>query len=130
MSWLSETAQPRKNAYDLRPVPTTREERLANNEAMFRFANERMAAWDEVRASEAVEHYFCECADPDCQEKIPLRKADYESVRSNSRHFATVPGHEVPDVETVIDEHDDWQTIEKNPEVTELVQKTDPRLES
>jgi hypothetical protein len=111
-------------------VATTREERLANNEAMFRFANERMAAWDEVRASEAVEHYFCECANPDCQEKVPLHKADYEAVRSDSRYFVTVPGHEIPDVETVIEAHDGWSVIEKNPEVTEVVQRTDPRLDT
>jgi hypothetical protein len=111
-------------------VPTTREERLANNEAMFRFANERMAAWDEVRVSEAVERYLCECADPDCQQKVPLRKADYEAVRSNSRYFVIVPGHEIPEVETVIETHDEWTVIEKNPEVTEIVEKTDPRLET
>ena len=111
-------------------MATTREERLANNEAMFRFANERMAAWDEVRVSEAVEHYFCECADPDCREKIGLRKADYERLRSDSRRFATVPGHEIPDVETVIERNDTWQVIEKHPEVTEIVQRTDPRLET
>jgi hypothetical protein len=111
-------------------VATTREERLANNEAMFRFANERMAAWDEVRASEAVELYFCECANPDCQEKVPLHKADYESVRSDSRYFVTVPGHEIRDVETVIEAHDGWSVVEKNPEVTEAVQRTDPRLDT
>jgi len=110
-------------------VGTTREERLANNEVMFRFANERMANWDEVRASEAVEHYFCECADPDCQEKIALRKADYEAVRSDSRHFVTVPGHEDPEIETVVETHDGWAVIEKNPEVTEIAQTTDPRLD-
>ena len=113
----------------MRSVGTTREERLADNEAMFRFANERMAAWDEVRASEAIEHYFCECADPDCQQKVALHKADYEAVRSDSRRFVTRPGHEIPDVETVIEKHDGWVVIEKDPEVTEAVQRTDPRLE-
>jgi hypothetical protein len=112
----------------MRHVGTTREERLANNEAMLRFANERMADWDEVRVSEAVERYLCECADPDCQEKVALRKQDYEAVRSNSRRFFTVPGHEVPDIETVIETHDGWVVIEKKPEVTEIVQATDPRL--
>ena len=110
-------------------VGTTREERLANNEAMFRFANERMADWDEVRVSEAVEHYFCECADPDCQDKIPLHKSDYEAVRSDSCHFVICRGHEVPDVETVIETHDGWAVVEKTPEVTEIAQQTDPRVD-
>jgi cupin superfamily acireductone dioxygenase involved in methionine salvage len=107
---------------------TVRKERLANNEAMFRLANDRMADWDEVRASEAVEHYFCECADADCREKIALRKGDYEAVRSDPRHFFTVQGHELWDVETVIETHDGWVVVEKNPEVTEIVQTNHPRL--
>ena len=106
---------------------TSREERLAGNEVMFRAANERMAGWDEVRISEAEELYFCECADPECREKISLHKADYEKVRSDSRHFLIALGHEVPDIETVLEKHDGWAVIEKNPEVTEIVEASDPR---
>ena len=85
---------------------------------MFRLANERMADWEEVRVSEAVERYLCECADPACREQIGLRKSEYESVRSDSRHFVTVRGHEIPDVETVIEKHDGWVVVEKDPEVS------------
>ena len=106
---------------------TAREERIAGNEAMFRSANERMAGWEEIRASENVELYFCECADPECREKIGLRRQEYEEVRSDSRHFVIVQGHEIPDVETVIEEHEGWVVIEKDPEVTETVEKLDPR---
>ena len=106
---------------------TPREERLAENEAMFRTANERMAEWEELRISESEELYFCECADDDCRQKVSLRRPDYEKVRSNSRHFLIVVGHEVPDVETVIEKHGDWAVIEKNPEVAETVESLDPR---
>jgi hypothetical protein len=106
---------------------TRREERLAENEAMFRTANERMSEWEEHRINEAAELYFCECADEDCRERVSLHKADYEKVRSNSRHFLIVLGHEVPDIETVIEKHDGWAVIEKNPEVAETVESLDPR---
>ena len=106
---------------------TPREERLAENEAMFRTANERMAEWEEHRINDAEELYACECADEDCREKVSLRKADYEKVRSDSRHFLIVSGHEIPDVETVIEDHGKWTVIEKNPEVTETVESLDPR---
>jgi hypothetical protein len=92
---------------------TPREERLASNEAMFRTANERAAKWEERHASGETESYFCECADVDCRERVGLRKEDYEAVRANSRYFAIVPGHEVPDVETVIENHEGWALIEK-----------------
>jgi len=108
-------------------VATQREERLALNEAMFREANERAKAWEERHREVEVELYFCECADPNCPERVGLGKADYERVRSDSRHFVIAPGHELPDVETVIEQHDGWAIIEKAPEVSDIVEARDPR---
>jgi hypothetical protein len=110
-------------------VPTAREERIANNEAIFRVGNERMAEWPERHADRSTERYLCECADATCREKVELTYSQYEYVRSNSRWFVVVPGHEVPDLETVIDEHDAWNVIEKDPEVTDIAEATDPRSE-
>ena len=105
-----------------------RKRRLAENEALFRAANERIADWDERDRAEAVELYFCECADPECTEKVKLRGPDYERVRRNPAHFFVVPGHEVPDVETVLESHSDWALVEKTePEAREVAEKTDPR---
>jgi hypothetical protein len=104
-----------------------REERLAENEAMFRNANERMSQWEEHRINEAEELYFCECSDDDCREKVRMRKADYEKVRSDSCHFFVVHGHETLDVETVIEDHGDWTVIEKNDAVAETVESLNPR---
>ena len=58
---------------------------------------------------------------------MSLHKADYEKVRSDSRHFLIALGHEIPDIETVLEKHDGWAVIEKNPEVTEMVESLDPR---
>jgi hypothetical protein len=108
-------------------VASQREERVAENEAMFRVANERMAGWEEHHATSAVEPYFCECAAPECREHVDLRKDDYERIRSDSRRFVIVPGHELPDVETVIERNEGWAIIEKAPEVTDTVEALDPR---
>lgn len=108
-------------------VASEREERIARNEAMFRVANERMADWEEQHTESPVESYFCECANTECREHVDLRKADYERVRSDSRRFAIVPGHELPDVETVIEQNDGWAIIEKAPEVSGIVEELDPR---
>jgi hypothetical protein len=108
-------------------VAGSREERLALNEALFRVANERMAGWEERHEEADTELYHCECAELDCREKIHLSKADYERVRRDAAQFVIVPGHEKPDVETVIEPHDDWAIIEKDPEVQALVERTDPR---
>jgi hypothetical protein len=110
-------------------VASDRKERLALNEALFRAANERMADWEERHRIEATELYFCECADPECRQKVPLRESDYERIRSNSDQFVVVPGHELVDVESVIESHEEWAVIEKEPEVREIVEATDPRTD-
>jgi hypothetical protein len=108
-------------------VATVRDERLALNEALWREANERMAAWEERDRPEVAEVYYCECADRECRQKVRLRGPDYERIRSDSSHFVVVPGHEVPDVETVIEAHEDWVVVEKAPEVREITEATDRR---
>lgn len=97
---------------------------------MYRTANERAKAWDERHSDTGVASYFCECAQPECRKKVRLRQADYERVRSDSRRFVIVPGHELPDVETVIEQNEGWAIIEKAPEVTPTVEALDPRRDS
>ena len=105
-----------------------REGRMGENEAIFRAANERMASWEERSRLEAVELYFCECADPACAQKVRLRGSDYERVRSDPTHFFVVPGHEVADVETVLESHPDWVLVEKEEAAArDAAEETDPR---
>lgn len=108
-------------------MATDRQERLALNEALFRAANERMTDWEERHRIAGTELYFCECADPECRQKVPLRESDYERVRRSSDHFFVVPGHEVDEVEILIESHEEWVVIQKKPEVREVVEATDPR---
>lgn len=108
-------------------MPTPREQRLADNESLFRIANERMAGWEEQHAAQESELYFCECADAECREKVRLTKPEYERVRSDSCQFALVPGHEILDVESVLETHEGWLMIRKNSEVSEIVEESDPR---
>jgi hypothetical protein len=109
---------------------TPREERLGANEALFRTANERMADWEEHHVHSETELYYCECADPNCREKVVLRHADYERVRADSCYFVIVPGHEVPDLETVIEQHEGWAIVEKEPELAEEERRLDPRRDT
>lgn len=108
-------------------MAASRRQRLALNEAAFRVANERMAAWPERHEDAAVEQYFCECVDLACRAKVPLRRAEYERVRADSAHFVVVPGHEATDVEHVIARTDRYAVVEKEPGVEREVQATDPR---
>ncbi len=106
-----------------------RKQRFAKNEALFREGNERMAKWEERQAPDEPQNYLCECSDTECRDKVQLTKAEYEAVRGNSHHFAVVPGHEVLDVETVVEQHPGWLLVEKDPEpeITAIVEERDER---
>jgi hypothetical protein len=106
-----------------------RAERIALIEAAFRIANDRMAAWEEPSPG-AAELYFCECAKLDCREKVSLTRAQYEAVRARPEHFVVVPGHDVPDVEDVVEGGDGHAVVEKPAAVMDLVRGTDPRTET
>ena len=105
-----------------------RAERIALIEAAFRIANERMSAWEDV-PGDVAELFFCECSSLDCRQKVPLTRAVYETVRSQPKWFLVVPGHEVPDLEEVVQRGDAHWIIEKPDLVVDIVEGTDPRAE-
>jgi hypothetical protein len=80
-------------------MPDLTEERVAENQATFREANERIeAAADDMGLFEPVP-FICECAARDCTEIVRLTLAEYEDVRAKPRRFFNVPGHEALSVE-------------------------------
>ena len=105
--------------------------RIAENEATFREANERVHAMDTERVATATSEtpwdFLCECGNPDCHESVPLTVAEYERVRSNPIHFAVVPGHEEPDVEQVVARTERFAVIEKAPGERDVAMESDPR---
>lgn len=103
-----------------------RAERIALTEAAFRIANDRMAAWDEA-SPDGAELYFCECASLECREKVALTRAQYELVRADAKRFAVVPGHEVSDLEEIVEIGPAHYVIEKPDLVLDIVRGTDPR---
>jgi hypothetical protein len=108
-------------------MPTDRVYDVALTEAAFRIANERMASWQERHADDAEELYLCECASQPCRERIPLTRDQYESVRSDPRHFLVVPGHVLPGLESVVKSYPGYEVIEKPSALMELLVETDPR---
>jgi hypothetical protein len=110
-----------------RLVTTDRERRLALNEAAFRVANERMRDWPERQGGEAPERFYCECAAIACHEHVLLTGRAYESVRADSSRFVVLPGHEIPDIETVVERHEGYLVIEKNEPARPVAEATDPR---
>ena len=105
-----------------------REERLARNETLFRSVNENIE--DAAASSQIDEHvfeFFCECSNLDCTLVIPLAVADYERVRSDPTQFVVAPGHDLPEVEEVLDRRDDFQVVKKKGDAAKIAAAEDPR---
>lgn len=106
-----------------------REERLGRNEALFRQVNERLEALNEAFSvtTQTVE-IVCECARTDCLARITMTTDDYERTRADGTQFAVVPGHQVVDVEDVVEELDGWILIRKKPGTpAQVARELDPR---
>ena len=104
---------------------TEREERLGKNEAVFREVNERIR---EVTIIPAETQFLCECADASCTAPVSMTLSAYEGVRANPRHFLVVPGHEVLEVEDVVEEHAAFTVVRKKAgDPAEIAIATDPR---
>lgn len=69
-------------------------ERIAENDAIFREANERIGESALEYGIQTSIPFICECADENCQEIVQLTLAEYRQVRSDPRHFINTPGHE------------------------------------
>ena len=103
----------------------TREERLGKNEAVFREVNERIR---DVTIVPAETQFLCECADATCTAPVSMSLTDYEVVRANPRHFLIVPGHEVLEVEDVIEQHAAFTVVRKKAgDPAQIAVATDPR---
>jgi hypothetical protein len=108
-------------------MPTDRAYDVALTEAAFRIANERMARWQERHTDDATELYLCECASQPCRERVAVTREQYESVRSDPRRFLVVPGHVLPDLESVVQSDSRYEVIEKPSALMDLLVETDPR---
>ena len=98
---------------------TSREERLAKNEVLFRNVNERIMELDD--AWHMSHDLICECADTGCMAVMRMTLAEYRGLRMNSQRFGVLPGHEVLDVEDVIERNDRYLVVEKHVDTYEMV---------
>ena len=105
-----------------------RDERIGHNEILLRNANERIEELADRTAAQEQIGFVCECGIVSCIAQVNLEPQEYEKVRTNARHFVTVPGHETPELERVIARYERYQIVEKDHgEPAELAIQTDPR---
>jgi hypothetical protein len=100
--------------------------RISMNEAVFRELNEQIERLAPESARELK--LVCECGDPDCHRRLRMSVSGYEALRSDPRLFAVVPGHQLPDVETVVESGSDYVIVRKHDGTpASIARRTDPR---
>jgi hypothetical protein len=108
---------------------SSREERIGLNEAVFRAVNERIEGLAETFDLKTQPlDLICECGDASCVERISMTPAEYEEIRSEPHQFAVHPGHEYPDVESIVARLKGYDIVRKNKGVpAQIAEQTDPR---
>lgn len=103
------------------------QERLSANESVFREINEGIERGQWPGEEDSPISFRCECARLGCNELIELSVREYEHVRSNSRRFIVLPGHERLDVEIVVERHHGYLIVEKVDRAGDQAADMDPR---
>jgi hypothetical protein len=105
-----------------------RTRRIGLNEAVFREINERI---EELAAGFKVGEgldLICECGNASCVSRIQMGPKEYEALRLDATTFAVVSGHEIPDVEEIVERHRTYDVVRKTgSDAKKVAEATDPR---
>ena len=106
-----------------------RARRIGHNEALFREVNERIEkVSEELQVAGEGLAILCECGYESCTERVEVSTADYERIRSDPTLFFVRPGHEIPDVEDVVERGDEFDVVRKQSGApAELARELDTR---
>ncbi len=100
--------------------PTSpRARRLRQNEELMEELNRRMErALEEIREEgdddpDAPIAFLCECSHLDCRARVHLTPSSFDRIHRDPEAFVLVPGHEIRDVERIVDQEGDYLIVRK-----------------
>ena len=89
------------------------------------------------RVNEAIERgegdgeaavFVCECGYVGCNTTVELAIAEYEAVRTDFNRFLVVPGHEIGEIDEVVERHRGYLVVVKRaPEAKAIAHASDER---
>ena len=119
---------------EIQPTPSSgltageaREERLANNEIVFRTVNESIQELSVSLGGPDNYEFICECTARDCIDRVMLTRVQYEYIRAEGTRFFVVPGHENVAVEKVVETMPTYLVVEKDGHAGIVADFADPR---
>jgi hypothetical protein len=105
-----------------------REQRVGENEALFRSVNEQVHDLNRTFLVEGPLRIVCECGEQSCIEQLEVVPAKYEAVRADPTLFFVRPRHDAADLETVVEQTDAYWVVRKVGGLPEqIARETDPR---
>jgi hypothetical protein len=93
-------------------------------EANRRRVNEAIERGHDARS---VVSFVCECGRIGCTDTVALAHDHYEGVRTSFERFLVAPGHELPDVEDVVERHEHHRVVAKTGVGAEVAEETERR---
>lgn len=77
---------------------------------------------------EGMAVFVCECGHLGCSETVEIPVLEYEEVRTDFDRFLVVPGHEIDEVDEVVERHPGYLVVVKRePEAKEMARASDER---
>ena len=90
------------------------DERVLRNEALLREVNVHIADLEQrVNDSSELLPLFCECSHDVCMVPLEVDRAIFDAVRENDLRFIVFPGHEEPELESVLERRSGYLIVEK-----------------
>jgi hypothetical protein len=108
-------------------VEGKRQQRAGAGESAIRDVNEGIERGQWPGDEDTPIGFRCECARVGCNRLVELTVRQYEQIRSHPRRFVVVPGHELPDVETVVATRPGYVIVEKRDQAGAVAEHNDRR---
>jgi hypothetical protein len=91
-----------------------RARRVEKNEQAFRGYNKRRQEFEkgDLPAGESAP-FVCECADTNCWGTVELTVDEFEQAHEIDDHYSVLPGHVMPEFETVVEQQERYWVVEK-----------------
>jgi hypothetical protein len=103
------------------------DQRAARNEELVRDVNRQIEEGARLHDVTSSMPLHCECAQPGCLEKIEVDPKTYEPILDERYRFIVVAAHVQPEVEKVVEEHEDFVVVEKIDEARQQIDADHPQ---
>jgi hypothetical protein len=89
---------------------SSRDERVIRTEEFFKRVNDTMRN----ELSDGDGKFLCECGNIACTEKLALSAEDLRLLHSIEGYFAVLPGHHIPEIETLVKQNGHYAIVHNN----------------